>query len=134
MSKASIAIDDWSPIYYGQPIQAVDYRNFSIEANVADDYGEATTTLCTRTSPDGVNDTCGNCTALTCQFIVTDAVPGEVITVAITIDTVQGGSSINFLVYAKGMFKNGYFTDGIISYLYLLIPFVKNGRVHCYDK
>jgi len=106
--KTTIKINGGSEINFGQDLETVDSGEVTIETVVAEDGGESTT-VCTRTSKDGENVNCGNCTNLTCQFTVTETTPADVITVHIVIHIIQD-SSIDFNVYVKGMLLViGYF-------------------------
>jgi len=101
--NASITVNGGSTTSHGQPILAIDTGDVYIETSVPSDYGEITTTRCTRNSSDGENVSCGNCTALNCQFTVNGTVRGELIAVNIEIDTLQA-SFIQFIVPIKGIF------------------------------
>ena len=101
-NNASITLNGESTTSYGQPILVVDTGDVNIETSVPSDYGETTTTTCTRSVSGGEHVNCGNCTALSCQFTVTGTVRGEVIAVNIEIDTVQA-PFIQFIVHVKGI-------------------------------
>jgi len=99
--KTTININDGSAINFGNSLHPVDSGALTIDTAVPNNYGESTTTVCTRTSTDGENVNCGNCTTLSCQFTFTETKPADLISVHIVIDTLQD-SSIEFNVYVRG--------------------------------
>ena len=100
--KACVVINGGSAIPYSQLIPPVDSGNVSIETNVSNDYGERTKTICSRTTATGENVTCGNCTTLNCHFAVSEIQPGDLFTIIVEIDLLQG-SFIQFAFAVKGM-------------------------------